>query len=101
MIRSMGELAMGPNPILPVLVTAVITIVIASVAAAFALWWINEEQTRKIIRRVWFALMVLSVLGVAVFWISTTMIGPGSSIDRSMQKKQSDELQERLHKGGH
>ena len=92
---------MGPDPLLPVLVTAVVVVLVASVVAALILWWNKEPQVRKFVGRAWLALTVFSVLGVAVFWISTTMIGPGGSIDRSMQKTQSNELQERLHKGGH
>jgi hypothetical protein len=93
---------MEPNSILPVLITAVIIVLVASVAAALVLWWNKEPRVQQLVRRAWLALIVLSALAVAVFWISTAMIGLGRSTpDRSLQQKQSDELHRRLEKGSH
>jgi thiol:disulfide interchange protein len=92
---------MEPNSILPVLVTAVVVIIVVSVGAAIALWWQPRPQARKAIRRTWFALTVLSVLAVVIFWVSTALIGNRSTVDRGLQQKQQNELQQRLQNGGH
>ena len=93
---------MGPSSILPVLVTAVIVVLVASVAAAIALWWEKRPAFRQIISRVWIVVTVLSVLAVFVFWISTAMTGSKSpTVDRSLQQKQNNELRQRLQGGGH
>ena len=93
---------MGPNSVQPVFVTAVVVILIASVVAAIVLWWDPAPRTRQIVRRAWFVVTVLSALGVMIFWISTAMIGTGySTVDRSLQQKQQDDLHKRLKTGGH
>lgn len=93
---------MEPSSVLPVLVTAVIVILVASVAAAIALWWEKRPEFRQIVARTWIVVTILSALAVVVFWISTAMTGSKNpTVDRSLQQKQNDELGHRLQRGGH
>lgn len=91
------------NSNLPVLVPGVITFVVISVAAAFVLALNRRPEIRKLVGRVWLAISVAIVAGVAVFWISTAMVEgpPRSTIDRSLQDQQQRELHQRLQNGGH
>ena len=93
---------MEPNSIQPVFVTAVVVVLVASVAAALVMWGDARPRTRHMVRRAWLVVTVLSALGVMIFWISTAMIGTGhSTLDRSLQQKQQDDLHQRLKTGGH
>ena len=91
---------MMPTSLLPALVTTVIVLIAASVIAALALYWTTDLRAKQIVRRVWLAIVILTVLGLAIFWIGTAMIGT-STVDRSMQQQQQDDLHKRLGKGGH
>jgi ABC-type sugar transport system permease subunit len=93
---------MEPNSVLPVLLTAVVVVMVASVGAGIALWWSPQSRIRQIIRRAWFVVAVLATLAVVIFWIST-MFGASdrSGVNRSLQQRQQDELHQRLQKGGH
>ena len=89
------------NSALPVLVTAVITILLVSAGAGLALWWDPRPRIRLLVRRVWFAVTALCVLGVAIFLTGTALVGNRSHVDRALQQKQQDELRQRLQSGGH
>ncbi|HUO99376.1 MAG TPA: hypothetical protein VMU01_11950 [Rhizomicrobium sp.] len=94
---------MGPNSMLPALVTALIVIIVASLGAGFALAWETRPRIRQLVRRLWLAVTVLSVAGVGIFWIGTAMVSrPGlTTVDRGMQTQQQGELHKRLQDGGH
>ena len=101
LIRSLED-PMEPSAILPVLVSAVIVVLVASGAAILALWWEKRPAFRQVISRVWIVVTALSALAVLVFWISTAMTGSKSpTVDRSLQQKQNAELRHRLQGGGH
>ena len=91
------------NANLPVLVPAVIGLIVVSVVAVLVLSWNRRSDIERIVRWAWLAAVVLIVMGVAVFWLSTAMVeGPKRSIvDRTMQKQQQQELTDRLKSGGH
>jgi hypothetical protein len=94
---------MEVNSNLPVLVPAVISLFVVSVAAVLALAWRREPDFGRLVRRVWVAAVVVIVGGAAVFWIATAMVeGPRRApVDRSLQAQQQEELRARLQKGGH
>ena len=94
---------MDYNAVLPVLVPGVITLVVVSVAAAFALAWVKDAQVRLWVRRGWLAAVVALFAGGAIFWVASAMVeGPErSTVDRSLQQQQQDELHQRLGEGGH
>jgi hypothetical protein len=91
------------NANLPVIVPGVVALIVVSAAAAFVLAWSREARIRLIVRRAWIACVALIVLGVVAFFVSTLMVeGPRHGVvDRTLQHKQHDELQQRLKDGGH
>jgi hypothetical protein len=91
------------NSNLPVLVPAVITLIVVSGAAALAMAFNRQTSFRQLVVRVWLAAAALIVGGVVIFWISTAMVeGPRrATVDRSLQQRQQNELQQRLQKGDH
>jgi hypothetical protein len=91
------------NSNLPVLVSAVIALIVVSVAAALTLAWGRRPRLRTLVGRLWLVAVVVIVVGVGVFWISTAMVeGPRrATVDRSLQARQQEELRLRLQKGGH
>ena len=94
---------MGLNPNLPVLVPAVITLIVISVAAGLVLAWNDRPQIRMLVSRAWIVGVVVILGGVGIFWISTAMVeGPKrATIPRTLQQQQQDELRQRIQKGGH
>ena len=93
---------MGLNSSLPALVPAVIAFVVISVAAGLTLAWNGRPQIRLLVRRVWLVATIVLVGGVAIFWLSTAMVGTHRpTVTRSLQQQQQDELRQRLKNGGH
>jgi Na+/H+-dicarboxylate symporter len=90
---------LGSN--LPAILPAMITFIVVSVLAVFALAWNKQPQIQELVRRTWLFVSVLALVGVAVFWISTTMVQPGATVDHRLQEQQQRELQQRLQNGGH
>jgi hypothetical protein len=93
---------MVPNSILPAIVPGIIILLAASVAAGLGLAWVKDAQAQQAIRRAWVGVLLLVVLGVAIFWISSAMVRqPASTVDRNLQQQQQIELQQRNNNGGH
>ena len=94
---------MDYNTVLPVLVPGAIILIVVSVVAALALAWVKDGQIRQWVRRGWFATVVVLIAGSAIFWVASAMVeGPErSTVDRSLQQQQQDELSQRLSEGGH
>jgi len=93
---------MDLNANLPALVPAIITLVVVSVCAAFVLAWDRQPLIQTLVRRAWLLAAVVIVGGVAIFWLSTALVGSRHpTVSRSLQQQQQDELRERLQKGGH
>ena len=91
------------NSNLPVLVPAVVTLIVVSVGAGFALAWNQRPRIQLLVRRIWLVAVVVIVGGVALFWLSTAMVQgpPRSTVSRSLQQQQQEELRRRLRHGGH
>ncbi|HKD22378.1 MAG TPA: hypothetical protein VKB71_10205 [Rhizomicrobium sp.] len=94
---------MGLNPNLPVLVPAIITLIVISVAAGLVLAWNDRPQIRMLVSRAWIVGVVIIVSSVGIFWISTAMVeGPKRTmVPRTLQQQQQEELRQRLKEGGH
>src|SRR5262245_46947450 len=95
--------SMDYNTVLPVLVPGAIILIIVSVVAALALAWVRDGQIRQWVRRGWLAAVIVLIAGDAIFWVASAMVeGPErSTVDRSLQQQQQDELNQRLSEGGH
>ncbi len=91
------------NSNLPLLVSAVVALIVISVAAGLALAWTREQGARRLLIRTWIVLAVIIAGGALVFWVSTAMVeGPRrATVDRNLQAQQQDELRRRLQNGGH
>jgi len=94
---------MDYNYNLPVLVPAVISLIVISLAAALALASSRRPEFRRWVRRLWVAATAIIVVGAGVFWIATAMVqGPRrATLDHSLQDRQQEELRQRLQRGGH
>jgi hypothetical protein len=100
--RGWGLRGMDLNASLPALVPAVIALIVVSVGAVLALAWDRQPQFQTLVRRIWLVAAIVIVGGVAIFWISTVLVGSKHpTVSRSLQQQQQDELRERLQKGGH
>jgi len=93
---------MGLNSSLPALVPAVTVFIVISIAAGLTLAWNSRPQVQLIVRRAWLVATIVLVGGVAIFWLSTAIVGTHRpTVSRSLQQQQQDELRQRLKNGGH
>ena len=93
---------MDLNSILPAFVPAVIGLVVVSIAAVLVLVWNKRPDVQRLVRRIWLVAVICIVAGLLIFWIATVLVGSGRpTLDRSLQQRQQNELDQRLRSGGH
>jgi hypothetical protein len=94
---------MDMNRYLPALVSAVVALIVFGAIGLVALNWATSERQRLLIRRALLVLVLVTVGGPLIYWLSTWAVEGGQrhTVDRGMQQKQQDELRQRINKGGH